>query len=141
MRRLTAAHEPSRWLKKMKKRLHKKKHRGEFTEWGRQLVATRNTSDAADSFHEAFITEAIEGSDCCCGGSLSDVKVDVVIELGRVSEDPESKFSKITNWLDSRPDVEGWRAGPMIDLWYGFYDDIENQSEPGASDNADNPHV
>lgn len=130
--RLSLASHAPRSLEKMKKRLRKKKHQGEFTEWGRQLVATRNTSDDSDSFQEAFIEEAIEGNDCYCGGSISDVKVDVVIELGRMSEDPESKFSKITDWLDSRPDVEDWRTGPLIDLWYGAHDDIEDQIEPDA---------
>ena len=120
----------------MKKRLRKKKHRGEFTEWGRQLVATRNTKDNAEAFQNAFIVEAIEGSGCYCGGSLSDDKLDVIVELGRMSDEPESKFSKITTWLDSRSDVEGWRAGPLIDLWYGNFDDIGDRSEPGSADNV-----
>ena len=66
----------------MKKRLRKKKHRGEFTEWGRQLVATRNTKNNAEAFQNAFIVEAIEGSGCYCGGSLSEDKLDVIVELG-----------------------------------------------------------
>ena len=116
-------------LKKMKKRLRKKQHRGEFTEWGRQLVATRNTKEDADDFQDAFILQAIEANGCYCGGSLSDDKVDVIVELGRLSKDPETKFSKVTAWLDARQDVEDWRAGPLFDIWHGDYDDIEDQSE------------
>lgn len=113
----------------MKKRLRKKKHCGEFSEWGRQLVAIRDTKKDADAFQDAFIAEAIEDNGCCCGGSLSDDKVDVIVELGKMTDDPEAKFSKVTAWLDARPDVEGWRAGPLFDLWHGDYDDIEEQSE------------
>ncbi len=110
----------------MKKRLRKKKRRGEFTEWGRQLVATRNTKEAADAFQDAFILEAIEANGCCCGGSLSDDKVDVIVELGRMSDNPEAKFTKVTDWLDARPDVEGWHAGELFDTWHGDYQDIDD---------------
>jgi uncharacterized protein len=113
----------------MKKRLRKKKHRGEFTEWGRQLLVTRNTTHDADAFHDAFILDAIEANGCYCGGSLSDDGVNVVVELGKASGDPEAKFAKITAWLDARPDVEGWRAGPLFDLWHGDYTDIEDSPQ------------
>ena len=89
----------------MRKRLRKKKRRGEFTEWGRQLVSTRNTKEGAESFQDDFILEAIEANRCYCGGLLSEDKINVIVELGRMSEDPEGKFSKVTAWLDARPDV------------------------------------
>jgi len=117
----------------MKKRLRKKKHIGEFAEWGRQLVASRNTNINADAFHDAFIIEAIEANGCYCGGSLSDDKINVIVELGKMSENLESKFAKVTAWLDKRSDIEEWRAGPLFDLWHGDYDDIEDQSEQGSA--------
>ena len=118
----------------MKKRLRKKKHCGEFAEWGRQLVATRNTKQDTDAFQDAFIVEAIESNGCYCGGGFTDDKIDVIVELGKMSENPDVKFSKITAWLDTRPDVEGWRAGPLFDLWYGNNDDIEEWSEQAVGD-------
>jgi uncharacterized protein YggL (DUF469 family) len=48
----------------MKKRLRKKKYIGESAEWGRQLIATRNTKTDAEAFQHAFIIEAIEGNEC-----------------------------------------------------------------------------
>ncbi len=108
----------------MKKRLRKKKHRGEFVEWGRQLVITRNRKDGFDQFLDAFIEEAIEGNGCCCGGGGEPTKIDFIVELGRMSEDPDARFSRVTAWLDSRPDVESWKAGRPFDLWHGEYDDI-----------------
>ena len=104
-------------------------HRREFTEWGRQLVATRNTKEDAEAFQDAFVLEAIEANRCFCGGSLSDDGVDVIVELGRMSHDPDAKFSKVTAWLDARPDVERWKSGPLFDLWHGNYDDTTNGSE------------
>ena len=41
----------------MKKRLRKKKHLGEFTEWGRQLVIMRNRKDKFDEFLNTLMTE------------------------------------------------------------------------------------
>jgi uncharacterized protein YggL (DUF469 family) len=113
----------------MKKRLRKKKHCGEFTEWGRRLVVTRNTKADADAFLDAFIAEAIEANGCHCGGSLSDDKLDVVVELGRMSNNPEAEFARVAGWLDARPDVETWRAGELFDVWHGDFQDIEDRSE------------
>jgi len=45
---------------KMKKRTRKKKHCGELSECGRQLVIMRNRKDGFDEFLDAFIEEAIE---------------------------------------------------------------------------------
>lgn len=66
----------------MKKRLRKKKHRREFTEWGRQLVITRKRKDGFDEFLDAFIEEGIEANGCYCGGGGKEDKLDVVVELG-----------------------------------------------------------
>ena len=117
----------------MKKRLRKKKHLGEFTEWGIQLVATRNQKDGFDDFLDAFVLEAIEANGCYCGGGGMEDKFDVVIELGRHADDPESKLRKITAWLDSRSDVQGYRTGELFDLWHGDFEDVDNKIEPASS--------
>ena len=79
----------------MKKRLRKKKHLGEFTEWGRQLVIMRNRKDGFDGFLDAFIEEAIESNGCYCGGGGKEDKLDVVVELGRRSDDPAARLKRI----------------------------------------------
>ena len=121
---------PLHSIQEMKKRLRRKKHRGEFSEYGRHLVVTRNTKAGADAFHHAFLLEAIEANGCWCGGSLSDDRVDVVVELGRMADDPEARFARVTGWLDARPDVEGWRAGELADLWYGNLGDNDLDADP-----------
>lgn len=121
----------------MKKRLRKKKHYGEFTEWGRQLVVTRNRKEDFDDFLDAFIEEAIEANGCYCGGGGKDEKLDVVVELGRRSDDPDARLKRIIAWIDARPDVKGWMTSEEFDIWHGDFKDIHEQIDPVAE--ADQP--
>jgi len=77
---------------------------------------------------------AIEANGCFCGGSMADDKIDVVVELGRLSGDPDGRFARVTAWLDARIDVAGWRAGPLVDLSHGDFadDDGDNAPQGGA---------
>ena len=110
----------------MKRRLRKKKHRGEFTEWGRQFVITRNRKDEFDEFLDAFIEDAIEANGCYCGGGGKEDKLDVVVELGRRTDDPAARLKRITKWLDARHDVQSWKTGEEFDIWHGDFRDIED---------------
>jgi uncharacterized protein YggL (DUF469 family) len=116
----------------MKKRLRKKKHRGEFSEWGRQLVITRNRKDQFDEFIDAFI-DIIEANDCYCGGGGKEDSLDVIVELGVPADDRDARMKSIESWLKSRPDVQSWRVGEEFDLWYGNYEEIEDKIEQQAS--------
>lgn len=118
----------------MKKRLRKKKHLGEFTEWGRQLVIVRNRKDGFDEFLDAFIGEAIESNGCYCGGGGKEDKLDVVVELGHRSDDPDSKLKKISAWLDARHDVERWKVSEEFDIWNGAFKDIDDEIERSISE-------
>ena len=109
----------------MRKRLRKKKHVGEYTEWGRQFIITRNRRDGFDEFLDAFIEEAIEANGCFCGGSGKEDKLDVVVELGKNLTDADYKKNQIIKWLESRLDVKGWRIGDMFDIWHGECKDID----------------
>jgi uncharacterized protein YggL (DUF469 family) len=95
----------------MKKRLRKKKHVAELAERGRQPVIMRNRKEGFDDFLDAFIEEAIESNGCYCGGGGKEDKLDVVVELGRRSDDPDARANRITAGLDSRSDVGTWRLG------------------------------
>ena len=93
----------------MKKRLRKKTHRGEFTEWGRQLFITRSRKDGFDEFVDTFIEEAIVANGCCCGGGGGEEdNLNVIVELGCRSNDPDARVKAITAWLNAQPDVQGW---------------------------------
>jgi len=108
----------------MKKRLRKKKHRSEFTEWGCRIVITRRSKDGCDEFLDAFVEEAIEGNNCYCGGGGTGDRIDMVIELGRREEDIAGRLSAITCWLDKRPEVLKFQTGKLFDHWCESYEEI-----------------
>ena len=117
----------------MKKRIRKKKHLAEFTEWGRQLLIKRNRKDEFDEFLDAFIVEAIEANGCLCGGGGKEDKLDVIVELGRHSDDPAGRLKRIAAWLEARPDVLTWETGEEFDIWHGEFNDIADKIEQPAS--------
>ncbi len=106
----------------MKKRLRKKTYHGEFTEWGRQLVITRNHKDGFDEFLDAFI-DSIEANGCFCGGGGKEDTLDVIVELGRLSDDREARMKSIIAWLKARSDVQSWKIGDEFDLWNGNFEE------------------
>jgi uncharacterized protein YggL (DUF469 family) len=116
-------------MTRMKRRLRKKKHFGEFTEWGRQLVIMRNSKDKFEEFLDAFIEEAIEANGCYCGGGGKEDKLNMVVELGRRFNHPDDRMAKITAWLGTRSDVQSWRMGEEFDLWHGNFQNIEGEIE------------
>lgn len=113
----------------MKKRFRKKRHFAEFAEWGRQLVITRNRKDEFDTFFDSFIEEAIEANGCYCGGGGKEDTLNVIVELGRRSDHPDAKMARITEWLETRSDVQSWRMGEEFDLWHGDFQEIEGEIE------------
>lgn len=113
----------------MKKRLRKKKHHSEYTEWGRQIIITRNRKDGIDDFLDAFVEEAIEANGCYCGGGGTDEKLGFVIELGRSSADSDPKLQRIVAWLRARKDVQDVKLGEPFDVWHGDFEDIEERVE------------
>lgn len=98
------------------------------------MVIVRNRKEGFDEFLDAFIEEAIESNGCCCGGSGKEDKLDVVVELGRRSDDPDAKLIIITAWLDARPDVERWKVGEEFDIWHGDFQDIDDEIEGAPGD-------
>ncbi len=113
----------------IKKRLRKKKHYGEFAEYGRQLIITRNRKDGIDDFIDSFLEDAIEANGCFCAGCVNDDRLDFIVELGTRSDYPKSKMKKITTWLDARPDVKSWTISREFDLWYGDVEDFKGETE------------
>ncbi len=118
----------------MRKRLRKKKHRGECTEWGRQLVIIRDRKDQLEEFLDAFI-ETVEAFGCYCGGGGKEDRLTVVIELGRQGDDRDAKMKGIEAWLKTRLDVQSWEVSKEFDLWYGNLEEVEEEIEqPGGTD-------
>lgn len=113
----------------MKKRLRKKKHKGEFKIFGVPLVIKRNKKTDFDMFFDAFLKQAIEANGCFCGGGGKEDKVNVFIELGRKNNKPEMALEKIMSWLRSRSDIDKWDLGQVIDANYGLFDEMDEISK------------
>ncbi len=114
----------------MNKRLRKKKHYGEYTQWGRQLVITRDRTEGFDAFLDAFLDDAVEANGCFCGGCGKEDRLSVVVELGRRADDPDARLAKITAWLDAREDVKSWRMSDEFDVWHGEFPALDETAEP-----------
>jgi len=113
----------------MNERLRKKKHKGEFTQWGCQIVIKRNRKDEFNDFFYTFVEQAVEANDCYCGGGGKEDKLEVVVELGCSSDNPKQRLDNITAWLQARSDVESWGTGKIFDVWTGDWDDINGESK------------
>jgi len=100
----------------MKKRLRKKKHLVEFTEWGRELTIQRNTREDFMEFFYAFIDEAIEANGLTCGGGRGEDSLSVMIELGARHDPQDERIEHVRKWLDSRQDVEDYKVGELVDV-------------------------
>ena len=82
---------------KMKKRLRKKKHCGEYTEWGRQLVIMRNRKDGFDEFLDTLY-----------GEYEITVEIDSGVINGRF---PRRALRLVLEWLELHKDelLENWQ--------------------------------
>ena len=67
--------------------------------------------------------------DAHCGGGGNKDKLDVVVELGRRSDDPAARLNRITAWLDARSDVQNWKVGEEFDVWHGDFQDFDDEIE------------
>lgn len=113
----------------MRKRLRKKKHLGEFVEWGGPVVIRRSRQEGFEAFFDDFLDQAIEGNGCYFGGGGKQDQLEGIVELGQASAEPEERLKRVAAWLEAREDVEGYEIGKMVDLWYGPFEDEEDDHE------------
>lgn len=107
----------------VKKRLRKKKHKGEFAEFGRKLVVKRNTDNDFDTFLDRFI-DIVEKSGCSCGGGGGDDYLDMVVQLGRRQQNPDQRIKAIESELRKDATIASIQIGEEFDLWYGDFDNL-----------------
>ncbi|RRJ96004.1 DUF469 family protein [Opitutaceae bacterium TAV4] len=127
----------------MKKRLRKKKHLGEFRQFGFELTCRFQTDvpvERFDRFVDEFIADAIEADGLTFGGG-GDLKRGW---SGVVSRD--HRYASITE--EDREHVHGWLLGQEIvaavelsepcDLWHGS-GPLEKSALPEATHRAGQP--
>jgi len=108
----------------MKKNSGQNKPPSESPTLGVDVLIRLKTKGAYDTFHNDFILTAIEANNCFFGGGGMEDNMEGFIELGCVSDGPESRLKAITQWLDSRNDVSKYKVGPVTDASYGPFGNL-----------------
>jgi len=109
------------WDKPLKKRLRKKKHVGEFQEFGFsvQLRFSEHLSvDDRDSLLDDFIGAAIEANGLLCGGGGNGHSWEVFVTLDRRGSATEIHRQKVGRWLSKENSILQYEVGPLEDAWY-----------------------
>lgn len=109
---------------KLKKRLRKKLHVGEFQELcfeiNAQLKTDLNETDF-DKFVDDFILEAIERNQLEFGGGGNPEKWNGFASLSKKYGSPtDNHREKVRNWLEKRAEVVEYEIGNLRDAWYGW---------------------
>ncbi len=105
---------------KLKRRLRKKHHLGEFQEIGFEIFVNfkKNTDETEfDKFLGELINE-IENNDLQFGGGgNNDTWQGFVVSEKRFASPSDDDKEKIRNWLENRSEVEDFKVGEFLDAW------------------------
>lgn len=104
----------------MKKRLRKKKHLGEFREYGVQIcIVFHNQKDGwvADDWVSYRFVEFLESLNLCIGGGENEKRFMGFISRNRGSVTIDETY-KISEWLKNNPEVKTYAIGPLVDAWH-----------------------
>ncbi len=108
-------------MSKLKKRLRKKYHVGEFQEFGFEISATfQNYLSATeiDKIFDAFINE-IEANELLFGGVSSHQTIKGFVTATKKYQSPtDAQRVKIKNWFESQPGIAECKVGNFINAWY-----------------------
>lgn len=107
----------------MRKRLRKKRHLGEFQEFGFTVswkMKSNLNDEEYNQFWDRFIKEAIEANGLSFGGGIGpDEGEGFVANMGGGSATDEHR-AIVQEWLTQDPDVAECRVEPLRDAWYGW---------------------
>ena len=107
-------------MKRRSRRLRKKLHVGEFSEFGfdLRLAFVAGLSDTeGEAFWHAFIVDLVEARGLSFGGGGSGRGMQgFVARAGRGSATEDDRRA-LAEWLDARPDVDTVHVGPLVDAW------------------------
>ncbi|HUG94356.1 MAG TPA: 50S ribosome-binding protein YggL [Planctomycetaceae bacterium] len=101
----------------MRKRLRKKKHLGEFQEFGVELSVVLRPQTDFDSFLDDFLEHAVEANGLGFGGGGKAPELSGILELGR-RDVFRANLALVQRWLAAHDNVESFRAGEPVDAWH-----------------------
>lgn len=103
------------------KRLRKKLHVGEFTEYGFNINFELNkpvTDEEIEAFLNTFLDDLIEKNGLIYGGGFG-VKFDGFVILEKRGSTTEEHRQLIKFWLESRKEIKKFQIGELVNAWYG----------------------
>ncbi len=108
----------------MKKRLRKKKHLGEFRQYGFSLdcrLRPGTSGSVFGQFIDDFISQSIEAHGSVFGGGGSPGRgwSGFICRGHRYDSTTEADKTAVENWLRGRSEVEFFRLSDFIDAWHG----------------------
>jgi len=107
----------------MKKRLRKKKHLGEFREYGFTVRFSHPglTVEARDQLLDRYI-DLIESLQLWSGGGGGRERVSFYVTAGhRKSANDEHRMT-VERWLAEQPEIAEFKVFPLTDAWHGPFD-------------------
>jgi uncharacterized protein len=101
----------------MRKRLRKKKHIGEFQEFGVEISATLRDDVDFIEFLDDFLGSAVEAHGLAFGGGGQTPRLEGYLELGR-RDVVEPNLAAVSKWLSADARVLAIDVGEPEDAWY-----------------------
>ena len=106
---------------KLKKRLRKKFHRGEFQQFGFEVEAKFRaglSEPEFDGIYDEFIEE-IEAEKLLFGGGGGPSNIQgFVTASGKYQSPTDAQREKIKQWFESRGEISECKVGKLFDAWY-----------------------
>ena len=109
----------------MRKRLRKKRHLGEFQEFGfevRIVWVDHLTEKQEDDAIDSFTLEAVEANRLYCGGGGRRGQWGVFATSAKRPGATEEQRRAVEHWLSQCPAVKEFKVGPLVDAWYGPFE-------------------
>lgn len=107
----------------MKRRLRKKRHLGEFQEFGFEVsyrVAPHVPEAEREEVLWKFITEAVEPNGLAAGGGGGEDHSFFVVTAKNRASATDAQRLALREWLTKCPEVVDPEVGPLRDAWYGW---------------------
>ena len=106
--------------KSRSRRLRKKLHLGEFTEYGFNVNFELNkpvTDEEIEAFLDLFLDDAIEKNGLIYGGGFG-VTFDGFVILEKNGSATEEHRQLIKSWLESKKEIKKLQVGELVDAWH-----------------------
>lgn len=105
---------------KLKKRLRKKLHVGEFQQFGFQISAQFHAKLKTAEFDELYddFIDAIEDAKLLFGGGGEESGIKgFITERKKYASPSIEQKEKITSWLANRSEIASYKVGDLKDAW------------------------